>query len=357
MDMGQQQLFKKTLSNHLDEVMGLLEGQFDKTFLALWPGFHYKRRAVHFEPEELVKLMHAYQVDRKVAKPTVTSPRVIMTPNRKLSSESALSYSKFNVSNEVKMFFNPAKVLENLKGHADPGNFDNPQPEVEVIDDPGDLVHPQPSTEVKFSINPGHAPEKGDILKDVASVEQLDEPQLEKPQPHEEIQSQRQSKSQSPHEKSKSQSQHEQPEESEEEEWTQRKPKPQSQHEQSKPQSQSQSQSQSSEEQPEALTLAKIRSRKRAVSSSSSESEEEEWIERKIPRKAQSRKSSLSSAEEVEMIDTSSKKPPMPSIEEKADETDSDEADGSGSKKEEQVVEDGPKAGDDDLILDDSSDA
>ena len=104
MDAEQQRLFKNSLSIHVDEAMGLLTGQFEKTFLALLPDFHYKRRAVHFEPEELLKLMHAYQVDRKVAKPTVTSPRVIMTPNRKLSSESALSYSKFNVSNEVKMF-------------------------------------------------------------------------------------------------------------------------------------------------------------------------------------------------------------------------------------------------------------
>ena len=128
--MGQQQLLKKTLSNHLDEVMGLLEGQFEKTFMALWPDFHYVKRAVAYEPEELVNLMHAYQVERKVAKPTVTSPRVIMTPNRKLSSESALSYSKFNVSNEVKMVGNPAKVVKSLKDHADPGNFDKPQPEV-----------------------------------------------------------------------------------------------------------------------------------------------------------------------------------------------------------------------------------
>ena len=55
--------------------------------------------------------MHAFQVNFKEAKPTVTTPRVIMTPNRKLSGESALSYSKFNASNEVKMVGNPAKVV------------------------------------------------------------------------------------------------------------------------------------------------------------------------------------------------------------------------------------------------------
>jgi hypothetical protein len=35
--------------------MGLLTSQFEKTFLALWPGFNYRRRAVHIDPEDLVK--------------------------------------------------------------------------------------------------------------------------------------------------------------------------------------------------------------------------------------------------------------------------------------------------------------
>ena len=77
--------------------------------------------------------MKTYQVKRKVAKPTVTSPPVTMTPNRKMSSESALSYSRF------KMIANPAKVTGGPKEHKDDGKLDQPQPEIQVIPDPGNL--------------------------------------------------------------------------------------------------------------------------------------------------------------------------------------------------------------------------
>ena len=69
--------------------------------------------------------MKTYQVKRKVAKPTVTSPPVTMTPNRKMSSSSSLSYSRFTLSKEVK-----------------------PQPEIQVIEDPANLDKPQPQPDV-----------------------------------------------------------------------------------------------------------------------------------------------------------------------------------------------------------------
>jgi hypothetical protein len=58
----------------------------------------------------------------------MTSPPVIT--NRKLSSESALSYSKFNVNNQVKVISNPAKVTGGPKDHDDGNDIDKPQPEV-----------------------------------------------------------------------------------------------------------------------------------------------------------------------------------------------------------------------------------
>ena len=82
-----------------------------------------------------------------MAKPTVTSP-----PNRKMSSESALSYSKFN------MIANPAKVTGSLKDPKDDGKLDQPQPEIQVIPDSD------------------HVPEKVQVIEDDAN---LDQPQPE----------------------------------------------------------------------------------------------------------------------------------------------------------------------------------
>ena len=57
---------------------------------------------------------------------------------RKVSSQSALSYSKFNASKEVKEIANPAKLTGKLKVPKDGVNIDPPQPipEVQVINNP-----------------------------------------------------------------------------------------------------------------------------------------------------------------------------------------------------------------------------
>jgi hypothetical protein len=57
---------------------------------------------------------------------------------RKVSSQSALSYSKFNASKEVKEIANPAKLTGKLKAPKDGLNDDLPQPipEVQVINNP-----------------------------------------------------------------------------------------------------------------------------------------------------------------------------------------------------------------------------
>jgi hypothetical protein len=74
-------------------------------------------------------------------KPTMMEmplPPVTKPSKRKVSSQSALSYSKFNASKEVKEIANPAKVTGKLKAHKDSLNDDLPQPipEVQVINNP-----------------------------------------------------------------------------------------------------------------------------------------------------------------------------------------------------------------------------
>ena len=67
-------------------------------------------------------------------------PPVPKPSNRKDSSQSALSYSKFNVSKDVKEIANPAKLTGSLKVPNDGLNEDPPQP----IPDVQVIINPQP---------------------------------------------------------------------------------------------------------------------------------------------------------------------------------------------------------------------
>jgi hypothetical protein len=166
--------------------MKQLKAQFEKTFADLWPGFNFVKRAVSIKPDVLEKEMHTYQVDRKVAKPTVTSPPVSMTPTRKMSSESDLSYSKFNLNNEIKVISNPAKVTGGPKDHDDDGNdIDKPQPEVKVIADPGNPLNPQPlpGNEPEEIIYTDVASQDGTVTRIAFMLKPKSPNQLEEPQP------------------------------------------------------------------------------------------------------------------------------------------------------------------------------
>lgn len=55
-------------------------------------------------------------------------PLTKKSSKRKISSQSALSYSKFNASKEVKEIANPAKLTGKLKVPKDGLNDDPPQP-------------------------------------------------------------------------------------------------------------------------------------------------------------------------------------------------------------------------------------
>jgi len=73
-------------------------------------------------------------------------PLTKKSSKRKISSQSALSYSKFNASKEVKEIANPAKLTGKLKVPKDGLNDDPPQP----IPDVSVIANSQPNPDANL---------------------------------------------------------------------------------------------------------------------------------------------------------------------------------------------------------------
>jgi hypothetical protein len=106
---------------------------FKATFKDLWPDFNLEKRAVKIPTEVLEREFNTFKIDGAIMdKPTMMEmpvpPLTKKSSKRKISSQSALSYSKFNASKDVKEIANPAKLTGKLKVPKDGLNDDPPQP-------------------------------------------------------------------------------------------------------------------------------------------------------------------------------------------------------------------------------------
>jgi hypothetical protein len=125
--------------------------EFEKTFKLLYPGFHYKKRQLYVDKDELLRQRDSFKISSRTAEnfppaitpseipPTVTEsapvnmPPPESKPPKKAASKSAsINNSKF-VDDSLKEIIRPGKVTRSKKEQIEKPQ---PSPEIEVIANP-----------------------------------------------------------------------------------------------------------------------------------------------------------------------------------------------------------------------------